>query len=207
MTAIALALALSLGSVASDAPVPDVTQEAPPLAAASSVGTSHTRWGLMLDGGLPDLVGASVLYRPLPWLRVNGGLATNTAGVAVRAGVGVAFYFPITPSLNLDVGHYFPADYRPLAQRLGMSTPDETVALALQDIGYDFASATVGLELGSPRHFSFFVRAGISYWSFNVGQSEAILRAALQDEGLTADPIQLRFTSPSAKVGFLIYFK
>jgi hypothetical protein len=160
----------------------------------------------MLDGGLPDLAGASLLYRPLPWLRVNAGLATNTAGVAVRAGVGVAFYFPITPSLNLDVGHYFPADYRPLAQRLGMST-DGAAALALQDIGYDFASATVGLELGSPRHFSFFVRAGLSYWSFNVGQSEAILRAALQDEGLSADPIQLRFTSPSAKVGFLIYFK
>lgn len=204
MTAIALALALSLGSVTSDAPV---QSGAPVPAVASSGDTSHTRWGLMLDGGLPDFVGASVLYRPLPWLRLNGGLATNTAGVAVRAGVGVAFYFPITPSLNLDVGHYFPADYRPLAQRLGMSTSDETVALALQDIGYDFASATVGLELGSPRHFSFFVRAGISYWSFNVGQSEAILRAALQDQGLTADPIQLRFTSPSAKVGFLIYFR
>src|SRR5687767_8930280 len=60
-----------------------------------------------------------------------------------------------------------------------MSTADETVALALQDIGYDFASATVGLEFGSPRHFSFFVRAGISYWSFNVTQSEALLQAAL----------------------------
>ncbi len=206
MTPIFLALALSLGSVASEAPPPAVTQAAPPPAASTSRSTSHTRWGLMLDGGLPDLAGASLLYRPLPWLRVNAGLATNTAGVAVRAGVGVAFYFPITPSLNLDVGHYFPADYRPLAQRLGMST-DGAAALALQDIGYDFASATVGLELGSPRHFSFFVRAGLSYWSFNVGQSEAILRAALQDEGLSADPIQLRFTSPSAKVGFLIYFK
>jgi hypothetical protein len=134
-------------------------------------------------------------------------LATNTAGVAVRAGVGVAFYFPITPSLNLDVGHYFPADYGPLAQRLGVSTADETTALALKGIGYDFASATVGLEVGSPRHFSFFVRAGISYWSFNLTQSEALLQAALQDEGLTAEPVQLRFTSPSAKVGFLIYFK
>lgn len=198
MTPILLALSLSLGSVASDAPVPAVT---------SSDSTSHTRWGLMLDGGLPEFMGASLLYRPLPWLRLNAGLATNTAGLAVRGGVGVALYFPITPSLNLDVGHYFPADYGPLAQKLGMSTPDETVALALQDIGYDFASATVGLEVGSPRHFSFFVRAGISYWSFNVGQSEALLRAALEDEGLTADPIQLRFTSPSAKVGFLIYFK
>jgi hypothetical protein len=202
MTPVLLALSLSLGSVAAEAPTPAVTE-----AASTSGSTAHTRWGLLLDGGLPELVGASLLYRPLPWLRFNAGLATNTAGLAVRAGVGVAFYFPITPSLNLDVGHYFPADYRPLAQRLGMSAADETVALALQDISYDFASATVGLELGSPRHFSFFVRAGISYWSFNVGQSEALLRAALQDQGLTADPVQLRFTSPSAKVGFLIYFK
>jgi hypothetical protein len=160
----------------------------------------------MLDGGLPDAVGASLLFRPLPWLRFSGGLATNTAGVAVRAGVGVAFYFPITPSLNLDAGHYFAADYRPLAQRLTGSSVSGVPEALLQGIGYDFASATVGLELGSPRHFSFFVRAGLSYWSFDVKNSEALLQSALNEEGLSADPVVLRFTSPSAKVGFLIYF-
>jgi hypothetical protein len=160
----------------------------------------------MLDAGLPDAVGASVLFRPLPWLRFSGGLATNTVGVAARAGVGVAFYFPITPSLNLDVGHYFRADYRPLLNKLGMSDSSGSIGPMLQNIGYDFASATLGLELGSPRHFCFFVRAGISYWAFDLTQSEALLRATLEDEGLRADDIKLRFTSPSAKLGFLIYF-
>ncbi|WNG47344.1 autotransporter outer membrane beta-barrel domain-containing protein [Archangium minus] len=237
MPLIQLALALSLGSVApaeppADVPAAPVTQEAvsspaasstdpfaptpqpeavvespPPSApSAPSAVRPHTRWGLMLDGGLPDLAGASVLYRPLPWLRFSGGLATNTAGVAVRAGVGVALYFPITPSLNLDVGHYFGADYRPLYQRLGGSSSDEGIEL-LKDLSYDFASATVGLEVGSPRHFVFFLRAGISYWSFDAQNSEAFLRTVFDDPGISADPVGLRFTSPSAKLGFLIYFR
>ncbi|QRK06439.1 autotransporter outer membrane beta-barrel domain-containing protein [Archangium violaceum] len=212
MPLIRLALALSLGSVAPDAPAsqPEAVVASPPPSAPTEPGAPsvrpHTRWGLMLDGGLPDLAGASVLYRPLPWLRFSGGLATNTAGVAVRAGVGVAFYFPITPSLNVDVGHYFGADYRPLYQRLGGSSSDEGAEL-LKDLSYDFASATVGLELGSPRHFVFFVRAGISYWSFDAGNSEAFLRTVFEDPGISADPVGLRFTSPSAKLGFLIYFR
>jgi hypothetical protein len=66
MTPIFLALSLSLGNATPQAPAPAVPQAAPPAASAS---TSHTRWGLMLDAGVPDFVGASLLYRPLPWLR------------------------------------------------------------------------------------------------------------------------------------------
>ncbi|HEX8436101.1 autotransporter outer membrane beta-barrel domain-containing protein [Archangium sp.] len=179
-----------------------------PAAPAAPAKRPHTRWGLLLDGGVPDGVGASLLYRPMSWLRLSGGLATNTIGVAARAGVGVAFYFPITPSLNVDVGHYFPADYgSALSKRFGMNTSDELVSLVLKDFGYDFATASVGLELGSPRYFSFFLRAGLSYVSVRVNESEALLQGTLGDEGISADPIKLNFTFPSVKLGFLIYFK
>jgi hypothetical protein len=181
---------------------------AAPVAPAAPATKPHTRWGVLLDADAPNGAGAAVLFRPLPWLRVNGGVATNTLGVAARAGVGVAFYFPITPSFNLDVGHYFPADYGAgLSKRFGVSIPEGPAALMLKNFGYDFATASVGLELGSPRYFSFFVRGGLTYWSLRVNESQALLGGALGEDGLSADPVNVRFTIPTVKAGFLIYFK
>jgi hypothetical protein len=199
MSSVVFVLALSLASAS---PVAQLE----PQPAAPEVERGHTRWGLLLDAGLPDALGASLLFRPLPWLRFNGGVATNTVGFGARAGVGIAFYFPITPSLNLDVGHFFPTDYRPLFERFGQQVPTGPERLVLQRFGYDFASAMVGLELGSPRHFSFFVRAGLSYWSIRVEATQDILREVTDDASITARPFTLRFTAPAAKLGFLIYF-
>src|SRR3954463_416251 len=68
--------------------------------------------GLMLDGGAPDGVGISAVVRPGRWLRINAGLTTNTLSLGVRGGISLipltAF---VTPSINLDLGHYFDANY------------------------------------------------------------------------------------------------
>ncbi|MCI0573201.1 MAG: autotransporter outer membrane beta-barrel domain-containing protein [Myxococcaceae bacterium] len=193
-----LLLALTLASTPAPAPAP-APDEAP-----------QKSFGLLLDAGVPDVLGVSLLYRPVPWLRVNAGVASNTVGWAARAGAGVAFPTFITPSLNVDVGRYFPTDYRPFLERLNGGAPAPAVDRIFQRFGYDFASAMLGLELGSPQSFAFFVRAGISYWSFRLTeeQTTGLLQDGFGDDvpGLSAGPFTLRMTTPAAKVGFLLYF-
>jgi hypothetical protein len=174
--------------------------EAPVAAPAAARGSDFTRWGVSLDAGLPDALGVSVLFRPLPFLRLHGGMATNTIGFAARAGAGVAFYFPITPTLDVDVGHYFPADYAAGLASRGVAVPAPFDVL-VRGAGYTWASAMAGLELGWQRHFSLFVRAGVSYL-----QTSVPLASAANDPTLTASDTVIRATLPSAKVGFLIYF-
>jgi hypothetical protein len=143
--------------------------------------------------------------RPLDWLRLNGGLVTNTVGVGLRAGASFApFRAFVTPSLNVDIGHYFNGDYSKLPERFG-SEPGSAATAALTDVGYTFGSASLGVELGSQRGFSFFLRAGLSYWDFSPADAEQALRDAADDPTLEVAPVSLRFSSPSIKLGFTLF--
>jgi hypothetical protein len=182
-------------------PAPVMQPAAQPAAAESPL----PAFGLMLDLGAPDGIGASGVVRPLDWLRLNAGLVTNTVGLGVRGGVSVApFRAFVTPSLNLDIGHYFKADYSKLPERFGADAG--SAEATLRDVGYTFGSASLGVELGSQRGLSFFLRAGLSYWDFSPANAEQALRDAANDPTLTVAPVSLRFTSPSVKLGFTYFF-
>jgi hypothetical protein len=113
-----------------------------------------THHGVQLDVGAPGAGGATVLFRPWWWLRFNAGLAYNYLGFGLRGGVSVApFHWAVTPTLNLDYGHFLSGDASRLATNAG---PAEKALL--QNVPYDFATAQVGLEFGSQRWFSFYVR-------------------------------------------------
>jgi hypothetical protein len=211
----ALAAATLLGAAPhalAQTPPPDsqpsaTAQDAPPPAAEAPprpLEAPLPLFGLMLDVGLPDGIGAAGVVRPLDWLRFNGGVLTNTVGFGLRAGVSVApFRFAVTPTLNADVGRYFKADYTKLVERFG-GEPGSAEA-TLKDVGYTFATASLGLEVGSQRGFSFFLRAGLSYWDFSPADAEQALRDAADDPTLSVSPVSLRFSSPSVKLGFTLF--
>jgi hypothetical protein len=178
---------------------------AQPAAKPAAVESPLPAFGLMVDLGAPDGIGAAGVVRPLDWLRLNAGLVTNTVGFGVRGGLSVApFRAFVTPSLNVDIGHYFKADYSKLPERFGADAG--SAEATLKDVGYTFGSASLGLELGSQRGFSFFLRAGLSYWDFSPANAEEALRDAAGDPTLTVAPVSLRFTSPSVKLGFTYFF-
>lgn len=211
----ALALPLLLlhaGSAEAQSPTPPAAPQSatapaaaePPAALPQEGGEPPLRFGLMLDVGVPDGIGAAAVMRPLEWLRLNAGVVTNTVGFGVRAGASLApFRSLVTPSLNVDLGHYFKADYSKLPERFG-SAPS-TATASLRDVGYTFGSASLGLELGSQRGLSFFLRAGLSYWDFSEADAEEALRDAADDPTLTATPVSLRLSSPSVKLGFTLF--
>ncbi len=166
-----------------------------------------TRVGMQLDVGLPGAAGATLVYRPQWWLRVDGGLAYDYVGYGARGGIKVApFRSAVTPTLGIDVGHFFTGDASALA-----ATDDANQQALLKNAVYDFASAHLGLELGSQRRFSFYIRGGISYVSASA-QGEvlsALLNEQLAESMLVArvGDARLRAVLPSASVGFNVFFK
>lgn len=173
---------------------------------ASPPPDAFPRFGLSVAAGVPDGAVVSGLFRPLDFLRLSAGASWNYYGYGVQGGVGVApFHWPIDPTLNLEVGHYFGSDLTWLADQ-GAGVPTELRPL-LEDVGYSYANAQVGVEVGSSRRFVIFVRAGLSYfWATARGTTTT---TSTDGTGQTvtvriSDP-EFRATLPSAKVGILLY--
>ena len=164
------------------------------------------RFGLAIDGGVPDLAGATILYRPWKYLRVGAGLLYNLAGYGVRGGVTILPYFAIAPSLTLEAGHYFEANAAAAVERFRSVDPE--VRPLLERFGYTFANAQLGLEIGHPNWFVFFVRVGLTrLWYTPHGAAKAL--NAQSDVGdqtrITVEDPNIRAQFPSAKAG-LIFF-
>ena len=167
-----------------------------------------TRWGLTLDGGFPDAAGVGVLYRPWTWLRLEaGGTTTVYASHGYRVGVSlVPFHFPITPALTLNYGRALEADWNPMLARFGASDPD--LEPVFRRFGYQYVDAHLGLEIGAPRRFVFFVRAGLTQlWTTVHGLTDAA-RSAIDDasRSVTISDTKIAMRVPSFKLGFLVYF-
>lgn len=181
---------------------------APPDAAATTQAADDpaNKFGLgaMLDVGAPDGVGVSAVIRPARWLRISGGVTTNTISLGVRGGISlVPLSSFISPSLNLDVGHYFNANYNDLVDRLG-GIPLKT-NVPIDDVGYNYGGASAGLEIGRPDRFSFYLRVGLAHGEMTIEDAEQLLKDVSGDPDITAKPLTLRFTTPSVKLGFLLY--
>jgi hypothetical protein len=161
--------------------------------------------GVMLDVGAPDGVGVSAVVRPVRWLRINAGLTTNTLSLGVRGGISlVPLTAFITPSINLDLGHYFDANYNELVDRFG-GIPLQTRA-PINDVGFNYGGASLGLEFGKPERFSVSLRVGMSRGSLVIDDAQQLLQDVTGDPDITAKPLTFRFTTPAVKLGFLLYF-
>jgi hypothetical protein len=197
---------LVLLTAADVAAIPQPAQ-APPAAQQPVLGRRRHILGLQLDAGVPDLAGASIIYRPWSYLRFTGGMLYNVAGYGVRGGVSLVPYFFLAPSLNLEGGYYFDANaYEKLRTRF---TIDDSLKPLLQKVGYSFVNASLGLELGHPDWFVFFVRAGISkVWLRVQNANEAL--STVNQTGSTVlthiDDPSVKLGIPNVKLGFMIFF-
>ena len=165
------------------------------------------RFGLRLEAGAPDGAVAALLFRPVPWLRLSAGPAWNYLGWGLQVGAGwTPIRWAISPTVNVDYGHYFDADATKLTDRFGSDTAK--IEPLLRRVGYDYLSGQIGLEFGSQRGFAFYLRGGLSYfWTTIRGANESIANNA--DPGdptvTVADP-KIRAVIPSVKLGFQVFF-
>ena len=191
--AIAAAVTACLAGTAAASPDPDapaVIQRAP----------RTPRIGIMADAGVPDGATLSLVVRPVSFLRLNLGGGYNGISPGVRAGatlVPLKRWF--SPVLAVDAGRYFEGDANPLYRRI--SGDEMFSSPLLERVGYDYADAHLGLELGR-RWFTFYVHAGVSRVS---GQVRQIAAATDGDAVSFSEDPSVKITSVSARLGFVFY--
>jgi hypothetical protein len=162
--------------------------------------------GVMADVGLPDGAGASLVYRPAKWLRLTGGGTYNMISSGLRAGVSL-LPFGWGPSLSVEGGHYFDGNANNLVARFAGSSYQSSSVL--ERVGYDYANAHLGLDLGF-RRVTFFIHAGLSFIRASVHNLDEAVQSQ-QSSGSSSttlsfkqDPI-IRAITPSAKLGLIVY--
>src|SRR5437016_1259770 len=161
--------------------------------------------GLGIDGGAPGGGGLTLLVRPLWWLRLNGGLAYNAIGFGYRGGITLApADWAGTPTLNLDPGR----DLSGHMTKFG-NISDPTERAMLSKTTYTFATAQLGLEFGSQRRFSFYLRGGVTYvFSTLSGADITAIAAGHNGEPnntLTLGDAKVSAIAPCASLGFNIF--
>jgi len=166
---------------------------------------SQTIIGLGIDGGAPGGGGATLLVRPLWWLRLNAGLAYNAIGLGYRGGITLApGDWAVTPTLNLDAGHYLSGD---MTKFVTVSDPTERALLSKTT--YTFATAQLGLEFGSQRRFSFYLRGGITYVFSTLSGADITAIAAAHNgdpnNTFTVGDAKVSAIAPCASLGFNIF--
>src|SRR5207247_1926709 len=125
----------------------------------------------------------------------------------VRAGLSL-IPFGWGPSATLEAGHYFDGNANNLARKFaGADFKDSAL---LERVGYDYANAHLGFELGQ-RRMTFYVHAGMSYVRAKLHNADSVLQAeagTILGEGSTVsikqDPV-VRAIVPSAKMGIIFY--
>jgi hypothetical protein len=193
----ALAIAM-MGLASTAAAQPMVVAHAP--AATPDSGTV----GVMTDVGVPDGGTASLVVRPVRAVRLEAGVAHNLVSPGVRASVT---WIPLsswaTPILSVGYGRFFERDANTIAQQL---SGDHTFSSPLLDkVGYDFANARIGIELGK-KYVTFFIHAGVSRVTGSVHNLDRAV-AAQTDSMVsitTTDP-KLTLWGVSANLGFIVY--
>lgn len=161
--------------------------------------------GIMTDVGVPDGGTASLVVRPMRALRLEGGVAHNVVSPGVRASVTwIPFGTWATPVLSVGYGRFFERDANGIVQQL---SGDPTLSSPLLDkVGYDFANARVGLELGK-KYFTFFLHAGVSRVTgtvHNLNQVTATETANSMVSVTSTDP-KITLWGVSANLGFIFY--
>lgn len=159
--------------------------------------------GLMASAGAPDGGVVSLVARPVKWVRADAGWAYNYFNQGAQAGLTlVPFHWAIVPTLRGEVGRFFRSDVNAKARRFG-NVPTYMEPF-LGNVGYDYASVQLGLEVGSQRSFLFFVRGGLAWLKGSLGdgtvQDSSTSGAQVSIHGLT-----VRASGPTASLGFLFY--
>lgn len=219
LAALAAALALASPSVYAEDPAAPSLSEAPASSAPAAVpgtpevtpaarpparASGSSRWGLLLDAGLPQGLAASATFRPVPSVRFFAGPAWNYVGFGVQGGVSVVpWHFAVTPVLTAEAGRYFGADVSFIAKN-GQGVPPELRPL-LADMTYTYGAIHAGIELGSQSGLTFSIDAGLAYLLL---ESKGTVTTTDTGSGSTVvfkDP-RVRGTLPSVKLGVHYWF-
>jgi hypothetical protein len=210
MRLLAVALALALAApVRGEEPGPAADAADPDAVAAEAArdpgDQAFSRVGLLIDAGFPEGGAVSVVYRPVPQVRLFAGPAWSVVAWGVQAGVTlVPWHLGISPVLSLEGGRYFSPDASFLA-RNSSGIPEELEPL-LHDVTYDYAALHVGIEIGTRDAFALSLRAGLARVWLDARGTTTVTDSGGSGAVVTFSDPMLRGTLPSVKLGLQLWF-
>jgi hypothetical protein len=156
--------ALAVAVPPAPAPAPASARTTPPAGRGDGDGL----FGVQLGAGLPDGLALSATLRPLtPYLRLHAGLSWNYFGLGVNGGVtALPVHARFTPTLTLEAGTYFGADWTSTLDRVHIPQAYKDAA---RSAGMTYFAALGGFETGDPDGLVFFLRAGLAHLSYTLG--------------------------------------
>ncbi|TMQ21486.1 MAG: hypothetical protein E6J91_02590 [Deltaproteobacteria bacterium] len=181
---------------------------AAPRASATVVAAAPSRapWiGAMADLGLPDGATMSLVVRPIRSIRAHAGLSHNLISLGERVGVTWApLSWWVSPTVSLEYGHYTDGNANPLVRAVSGDTMFSSAVL--DRVGYNYANAHLGIELGR-RWFTFYIHAGASRITSTIHNLSAeTMSESAETTSVTfsKDP-SVRLLTVSARIGFVVY--
>ncbi|WP_428265195.1 hypothetical protein [Haliangium sp.] len=164
----------------------------------------------MTDMGVPDGFVGAVVVKPNRFVAVHAGGGHNTMAPGLRAGVQLfAFEYPAAPYAALEIGHYFRGPAAGWAEALARDAAgDDAMSedVSVDDLGYSYGNAHLGLRLGGARA-AFFIQGGVSRV-----HADATVRRHRVPDGPTLLEVDvysrsaLRTWTPSARLGLEAWF-
>jgi hypothetical protein len=108
----------------------------------------------------------------------------------------------VTPTLNIDAGRYLTGDFTKF-----VTVTNTNEAAVLSHARYTFATAQIGLEFGSQRRFSFYIRGGLTYLLTSVSGSDvaAVFNGNTSGATLSAGRMPISALLPCASLGFNLF--
>lgn len=199
------------------APAPDApvgsspgSPEAIASAAAASSPQADKRLGFSLDVAFPDFLGLNAIFRPVHFLRLHAGPLYNGSGLGLRGGLSlVPLNFAFTPALTVEYGRYFPSSGTSIVNTLNRFVRPQIQFGAFEplvrNLSYEYVTAQLGLEVGPPQTFVFYLRLGLTLLNTRLNGSEETLRNVTGDPTLSVQDFRIRGAFPALKLGFIVY--
>jgi hypothetical protein len=178
------------------------------LLASATVASADPLMGVSTDVGVPDGAMASLVVRPLPFIRAHAGMGYNGISTGYRAGATLSLPFWFSPTASISYGKYKEGDANPLAQMVS-GDPNMHNAM-LEKVGYQFADGYLGLQFGKSR-VAFQIEAGYTRIEGKVRNLDAMTSGESDPQSQTSISINqdpnVVVWSVSARVGLTVYVK
>ncbi len=159
--------------------------------------------GVTFDVGAPDGLNLGIAWRPVDPVRFSVTGATNGIGGGGRVGVALKAPWDVAPVVTAEGGHFLEADANWVIGAFGGEVEGISV---LERVGYTFANAHGGLEFGNPKS-TFYIHAGMSGIWTKVRGLQAFVDKEAGEGALRIEDANIRAFVPSARLGFIIYFR
>jgi hypothetical protein len=196
-----VALAAALAALAPPALAESADEvDDPKLARRSAHAPPRMRFlGAACDVGVPDIIGCTLIGRPLKWLRLSLGPRTDTAAIGIGGGVTlVPFDFKVSPSFSVEGGHMFSGGSSFISDHLSQK------GYVVDTIAYSYVNLHLGVEAGLPNRVLVFAHLGASFVSLDVNGHE---RTPPTSGTLTLSDPKLSIWMLSGKLGVVVLFR